>query len=127
MVYDSFDVRKVIGYPFIIFSLIVYIYFLEINFFPFYLILPYLFFGVVFFVLEVVKKGLAKKYCFYLFLVLVSLIWASFSYIYNVDSDIFYVKESLVLSLILFFSAFTIKKIYIFFAVINYGTKNTAK
>ena len=123
MVYDSFDVRKVIGYPFIIFSLIVYIYFLEINFFPFYLILPYLFFGVVFFVLEVVKKGLAKKYCFYLFLVLVSLIWASFSYIYNVDSDIFYVKESLVLSLILFFSAFTIKKIYIFFDV-DFNFKN---
>ncbi|MCH7379926.1 MULTISPECIES: hypothetical protein [Acinetobacter] len=123
MVYDSFDVRKVIGYPFIIFSLIVYIYFLKINFFPFYLILPYLFFGVVFFLFEVVKKGLAKKYFFYFFLVLLSLIWASFSYIYNVNSDLFYVKEELVLSLIFFFSAFTIKKIYKFFDV-DFNFKN---
>lgn len=123
MVYDSFDVRKVIGYPFIIFSLMVYIYFLKINFFPFYLILPYLFFGVIFFVFEVMKKGLAKKYFFYFFLVLISLIWASFSYIYNVDSDLFYVKEDLILSLIFFFSAFTIKKIYEFFGV-NFNFKN---
>lgn len=123
MIYDGFDIRKVIGYPFIIFSLIVYIYFLKINFFPIYLILPYLLFGVVFFIFEVIKNGLVKKYFYYFFWVLVSLIWASFSYIYNVDSDFFYVKENLVLSLIFFFSAFSIKKIYKIFGV-DFNFKN---
>ncbi|HBM8157454.1 TPA: hypothetical protein L0W41_003851, partial [Acinetobacter baumannii] len=34
------------------------------------------------------------------------------SFVLNIDSDLFYVKENLLLSLILFFSAFSIKKIY---------------
>ncbi len=123
MVYKGFDAKKVIGYPFIIFSLIIYIYFLKINFFPVYLILPYLFLGFVFFVFEVVKKGLARKYFYYFFLIAISVVLASFSYIYNVDSDLFYVKENLILSLILFFSAFSIKKIYKLYDV-DFNFKN---
>lgn len=123
MVYKGFDGKKVIGYPFIIFSLIIYIYFLKINFFPVYLILPYLFLGFVFFVFEVVKKGLARKYFYYFFLIAISVVLASFSYIYNVDSDLFYVKENLILSLILFFSAFSIKKIYKLYDV-DFNFKN---
>lgn len=112
MVYKGFDGKKAIGYPFIIFSLIIYIYFLKINFFPVYLILPYLFLGLCIFVFEVIRRGLEKKYFYYFFLVMLSTVWASFSYIYNVDSDLFFVKENLILSLIFFFSAFSIKYIY---------------
>jgi hypothetical protein len=101
MVYKGFDGKKAIGYPFIIFSLIIYIYFLKINFFPVYLILPYLFLGLCIFVFEVIRRGLEKKYFYYFFLVMLSTVWASFSYIYN-----------LILSLIFFFSAFSIKYIY---------------
>ncbi|NNP75075.1 hypothetical protein A7P54_18485 [Acinetobacter sp. Ac_3412] len=112
MINIDFDLRKIIGYPFIVFSLIVYIYFLKINFFPVYLILPYLFLGLCIFIFEVIRRGLEKKYFYYFFLVILSTVWASFSYIYNVDSDLFFVKENLILSLIFFFSAFSIKYIY---------------
>lgn len=123
MIYNVFDKRKIIGYPFIIISLIIYIYFLKINFFPVYLIIPYLFFGFVIFVFEVLKKGLARKYFYYFLLVMISMLWAFLSYIYNVNSDLFYVKENLILSLIFFFSAFSIKKIYKFSGV-DFNLKN---
>ncbi|HFF4154075.1 TPA: hypothetical protein ACGCWG_003079, partial [Acinetobacter baumannii] len=80
--------------------------------FPVYLILPYLLFGLFIFVFEVVKNGLRKKYFYYFLLVIISGAWSLVSFVLNIDSDLFYVKENLLLSLILFFSAFSIKKIY---------------
>ncbi|MFX2254690.1 hypothetical protein, partial [Acinetobacter baumannii] len=76
------------------------------------LILPYLLFGLFIFVFEVVKNGLRKKYFYYFLLVIISGAWSLVSFVLNIDSDLFYVKENLLLSLILFFSAFSIKKIY---------------
>ncbi|HFF4991339.1 TPA: hypothetical protein ACGC6Q_003795, partial [Acinetobacter baumannii] len=64
------------------------------------------------FVFEVVKNGLRKKYFYYFLLVIISGAWSLVSFVLNIDSDLFYVKENLLLSLILFFSAFSIKKIY---------------
>ncbi|RDJ58183.1 hypothetical protein, partial [Acinetobacter baumannii] len=96
----------------IVFSLIIYIYFLKINYFPVYLILPYLIFGLFIFLFEVVKNGLRKKYFYYFLLVIISGAWSLVSFVLNIDSDLFYVKENLLLSLILFFLAFSIKKIY---------------
>ncbi|HGH3549643.1 TPA: hypothetical protein ACJK7H_002630, partial [Acinetobacter baumannii] len=74
--------------------------------------LPYLLFGLFIFVFEVVKNGLRKKYFYYFLLVIISGAWSLVSFVLNIDSDLFYVKENLLLSLILFFSAFSIKKIY---------------
>ncbi|WP_171476887.1 hypothetical protein, partial [Acinetobacter baumannii] len=76
------------------------------------LILPYLIFGLFIFLFEVVKNGLRKKYFYYFLLVIISGAWSLVSFVLNIDSDLFYVKENLLLSLILFFSAFSIKKIY---------------
>lgn len=112
MKYYGLNGNKLFGYPFIVFSLIIYIYFLKINYFPVYLILPYLLFGLFIFVFEVVKNGLRKKYFYYFLLVIISGAWSLVSFVLNIDSDLFYVKENLLLSLILFFSAFSIKKIY---------------
>ncbi|RDJ63256.1 hypothetical protein AB723_15695, partial [Acinetobacter baumannii] len=75
-------------------------------------ILPYLIFGLFIFLFEVVKNGLRKKYFYYFLLVIISGAWSLVSFVLNIDSDLFYVKENLLLSLILFFSAFSIKKIY---------------
>ncbi|HFF5340427.1 TPA: hypothetical protein ACGDUK_003804, partial [Acinetobacter baumannii] len=72
----------------------------------------YLLFGLFIFVFEVVKNGLRKKYFYYFLLVIISGAWSLVSFVLNIDSDLFYVKENLLLSLILFFSAFSIKKIY---------------
>lgn len=112
MKYYGLNGNKLFGYPFIVFSLIIYIYFLKINYFPVYLILPYLLFGLFIFVFEVVKNGLRKKYFYYFLLVIISGAWSLVSFVLNIDSDLFYVKENLLLSLILFFLAFSIKKIY---------------
>ncbi|HCJ7937326.1 TPA: hypothetical protein NV510_003020, partial [Acinetobacter baumannii] len=72
----------------------------------------YLIFGLFIFLFEVVKNGLRKKYFYYFLLVIISGAWSLVSFVLNIDSDLFYVKENLLLSLILFFSAFSIKKIY---------------
>ena len=97
--------KKTFAYPIVISTFIIYVYFLKINFPPYYLILPYLFLGLGVFFFEIIKTGIKKKYLFYFGLVFISFLWAMFSYVYNFDSDFFYIRETLLISLIYFFSA----------------------
>lgn len=104
--------KKTFAYPIVISTFIIYVYFLKINFPPYYLILPYLFLGLGVFFFEIIKTGIKKKYLFYFGLVFISFLWAMFSYVYNFDSDFFYIRETLLISLIYFFSAFGVRKIF---------------
>ncbi|MFW2066476.1 O-antigen polymerase [Acinetobacter johnsonii] len=113
MMYNLF-LKKLFTYPIAILSLVIYIYFLKINFLPFYLIIPYFLLGSVVFFYEVLDKKIVKKYFYYFIFVLLSFIWALFSYVYNSYSDLYYIKETLLIGLIYFFSAFGIKKIFNF-------------
>lgn len=105
--------RNVFVYPSILISLTIYIYFLKVKFPPFYLILPYLLLGLFVFISEVLAVGVSKKYLYYFLFVFVSFLWALLSYVYNYNSDFFYIKETLLVSLIYFFSAFSIKKLFV--------------
>ena len=125
MMYNFF-LKKLFTYPIAILSLVIYIYFLKINFLPFYLILPYFLLGSVVFFYEVLDKKIVKKYFYYFIFVLFSFIWALFSYVCNPYSDLYYIKETLLIGLIYFFSAFGIKKIFNFLGL-NFNFESVLK
>lgn len=96
----------------IIFSLMIYIFFIKLNFFPYYAILPYLFLGLGVFSLYLLKGKLELKFGYYFLFFLLLSFWSFFSFSFNVNVDLFYLKEVIVIGLIYFFSAFGIKYIF---------------
>lgn len=107
----------------IIFSLMIYIFFIKLNFFPYYAILPYLVLGFIAFGLLLLKGRLLLKYVHYfLFFILLSF-WSFFSFAFNENAELFYLKEVIIIGMIYFFSAFGIKYIFQIFKK-EYNLKN---
>lgn len=112
-----------IKYLIIIITLLIYLFFLKINIFPYYLVIPLLLFGVFGLSVEISKPTVKKKYIIYLALTSIMFLFSTISITVNHDYDYYYPKEIILLGIIYFISAFGVKSLFKILNV-SYDTKN---
>lgn len=93
-------------------SLFVYTFFLKINYFPYFLILPLVLIGGGVFLASIYTGKIKNKYFnFFLILITMSFVYI-LSYCLNSEGDFYFLKEIILLSLTYFLSAFSIKFLF---------------
>lgn len=104
----------------------IYLFFIKINFFPYYAILPLVLIGLLIFFKNVLKSGIPKDHLFFIIIILFFLLFYIISYLFNGGGDFYFVKEVIVLALTYYFPAFFIKYVFCKFGI-HYDYNNITK
>ncbi len=110
-------------YFLIVITLLVYLFFLKINFFPYYLIIPLLIFGVFSLCMEAYDLKVKKRYFIYLGITSIMFLWSAISIAANHTYDFYYPKETILLGVLYFILAFAVKLLFKYLHI-SYSTKN---
>ena len=101
-----------IKYLIVIAILLVYLFFLKINFFPYYLVIPLLLLGIYSLCAEISRLRVKRRYIIYFILTSLMFLWSVVSIALNYTYDYYYPKEIILLGILYFISAFAVKLIF---------------